>query len=491
MDISGATGATTGERYIESLNDGREVWLNGERIENVAEYPAFADTVNEFARLLDLRFADAESRATTLFESVATGNLVSYAYSLPETREELRAKFAASEWWMRESLGQLGRSPDFMSNVVAGLYDYADELEANNPGFGENARNYYHYAMENDLVLTHALGDPQIDRSVSAVDDPELALRIVKETADGVVLRGAKQLATLAPFAHEVLVYLNGVTAMRGAEDFVVWFALPMNTPGLKTLCREPLGYHNNGHSHLLGSRYDEQDAMLFFDDVFVPRERIFLLHDNLLALKGLGRINVWSMQSTHIRFLERIRVFTSLAKMVAHAIGVDTFRGIQEQLGELISYVQTLDLGIKGAEADAAMTPGGHLAPAASAGLGYWSAEISSRIVEIVRRIAASGLIMQPTEADLANEDLRPFLDKYMRGHDIGAAEKSRLFRITWELVGSGFGSRQQLYEYLHRGDPGAGRTRLLRTYDSSQVDARLQKLIGEPMREPVSTSA
>jgi len=71
------------------------------------------------------------------------------------------------------------------------------------------------------------------------------------------------------------------------------------------------------------------------------------------------------------------------------------------------------------------------------------------------------------------------------MRGHDIGAPEKSRLFRLAWELVGSGFGSRQELYEYLHRGDPGAGRTRLLRTYDSSAVDARLAQIISEPARE------
>lgn len=480
----------TGEQYIDSLNDGRDVWLDGERIENVAVHPAFAGTVNEFARLLDRRFADADSRGTTLFESAETGNMVSYAYSLPKTPEELRAKFAASEWWMQESLGQLGRSPDFMSNVLAGLYDYADELEKNRPGFGDNARNYHRFAMENDLVLTHALGDPQIDRSASPLDDPDLSLRVVKETEDGVILRGAKQLATLAPFSHEVMVYLNGVTAQRGAEEFVVWFALPMNTPGLKILCREPLGYHDNGHSHLLGNRYDEQDAMLFFDDVFLPRERTFLLGDNLMALKGLSRINAWSLQSTHIRFLERMRLFTSVAKMLAQSIGVDTFRGIQEQLGELISYVQTLELAIAGAEAKATLTSAGHLAPASSHGLGFWSAEISSRMVEIVRRIGASGLVMQPTEADLANPELRPFLEKYMRGHEIGADEKSRLFRLAWELVGSGFGSRQELYEYLHRGDPGAGRTRLLRSYDTSAMDARIKNLISQPMVEKVSTT-
>ncbi|MGH3585391.1 MAG: 4-hydroxyphenylacetate 3-hydroxylase N-terminal domain-containing protein, partial [Pseudonocardia sp.] len=415
--------------------------------------------------------------------SAETGNPVSRAYDLPHTAEELRQKYAATEWWMRESWGQLGRAPDFMANVVVGIHDFRDELEQNRPGFGANAANYHRFAREHDLVLTHALGDPQIDRSANPLDDPDLALRVVEENDRGVVIRGAKQLATLAPFAHEVLVYLNGVSALRGAERFVIWFALPMNAKGLKTLCREPLGDQPNGHSHLLGRRYDEQDAMLFFDDVEIPWERVFLLGDGKLALRGLARINAWSMQSTHIRFHERLKVFVSVAAMLANSIGVDAFRGIQEDLGEIISYAETLRLGIAGAEATATRTPTGLLAPAASHGLGFWSAEVSSRVVELVRRIGASGLIMQPSEADLAAPELRPFLEKYMRGHEIGVDEKSRLFRIAWELVGDGFGSRQELYEYLHRGDPGAGRTRLLRAYDRSEVDARLRNLISAPL--------
>lgn len=483
MEITGATGAMTGAKFIESLNDGREVWLQGERIENVAEHPALKPTVEEFARLLDLRFATDEAREATLFSSEETGNPVSYAYSLPTSREELRRKFAASEWWMAESLGQLGRSPDFMSNVVVGLVDYADELEAARPGAGDAARAYHRYAMEHDLVLTHALGDPQIDRSRSAIDDPDLALRVVEEREDGVVLRGAKHLATLAPFSHEVLVYLNGVTAARGADQFVLWFALPMNAPGLRTLLREPLGRPGSGFSHYLGDHFDEQDAMLFFDDVFVPWERLFLYGDSMRAMRGLGRINAWSLQSTHIRFLHRMKFITSVAKKMAQAIGVDGFRGIQEQLGELLSYVQTLELGISGAEASAVTTPGGYLAPAHSNGLGYWSADLSQRLIQIVRQIGASGLIMQPTEADLANDELRPFLEKYMYGKDIAATEKARLFRLGWELANSSFGMRQELYEYLHRGDPGAGRTRLLRQYSIADMDARVDELISRPL--------
>lgn len=482
LDITGAQGIQTAERFRSSLNDGREVWMDGRRVTDVADHPAFRATIDTFAALLQRPHDDPEVRAVVATTSEETGNPVSRSYLLPRDRAELAAKFAATRWWMQESLGQLGRSPDFMANVVVGLWDYRRELETNRAGFGENAARYHRFAMEHDLVLTHALGDPQIDRSASPLDDPDLARRVLKETDDGIVIRGAKQLATLAPFAHEVLVYLNGVTAMRGAEQFVLWFALPMNAKGLVTLCRQPLARHEGDTS--LASRYDEQDAMLFFDDVLVPWDRVFLLGDGLLAARGLTRINAWSIQSTHIRFHERLKFFVSLAAMLAQSIGVDSFRGIQEDLGEIISYTETLRLAIAGAEALAVETPAGLLAPESSQGLGYWSAEISSRVTEIIRRIAASGLVMQPSDADLAEERLRPFLAAYMRGHEIDVEQKSRLFRLAGELVLDGFGMRQEQYEYLHRGDPGAGRTRLLRSYDRTAVDERIRSLIAGSTR-------
>ncbi|MFC6882593.1 MULTISPECIES: 4-hydroxyphenylacetate 3-hydroxylase family protein [Actinomadura] len=481
MQIADAVGAMTGERFRDSLDDGREIWLAGERVGNVAAHPAFRGTVEEFARLYD-RQHDPELRDELTYVS-DTGNRVSWSYHLPKNEDDLRRKYDNTRSWMRASFGQLGRAPDFMANVAVGLHDFRNELNASREGFGDHAAAYHRWAAENDLALTHALGDPQIDRSASPLDDPDLALRVVKETDNGVVLRGAKQLATLAPFAHEVLVYLNGVSAQRGAEEFVVWFALPMNAPGLRILCREPLSDPGHGHSHPFAGRFDEQDAMLFFDDVEVPWERVFLLGDGLLALKGLSRINAWSNQSTHIRFHERLRTFAAVGSMVAESIGVDGFRGIQEDLGELVSYAETARLAITGAERDGYGTPGGLYAPGDSYGLGYWSAQISSRVAEIVRRIGASGILMQPSEADLASPELRPLLDTYMRGKDIGVAEKSRLFRVAWDLVCDGFGQRQELYEYLHRGDLAAGRIRLYKRYDRSEVENRLRELIAKPL--------
>jgi 4-hydroxyphenylacetate 3-monooxygenase len=239
LDITMAQGALTGERYIESLKDDREVWLNGARVD-VTTHAAFAGMLQELARLYDLQYTPAYRDHMT-FVSPNTGNRVSYSYLLPRTMDDLLAKRRNCEIWMAESWGQLPRAPDFMSNVAVGLYDFSEHLHSNNPRFGDNAMRYHCYCQEHDIVLTHGLGDPQIDRSSSPTQDPDMALRVLHETADGIVIRGAKQLATLAPLAHEILVYLSSSFALREQQQFVLWFALPVATPGLKILCREPL----------------------------------------------------------------------------------------------------------------------------------------------------------------------------------------------------------------------------------------------------------
>ncbi|MBS1698901.1 MAG: 4-hydroxyphenylacetate 3-hydroxylase [Actinobacteria bacterium] len=475
----------TGERYKESLRDGREVWLNGERIEDVTTHPAFKGTVDRLAELYDMQNSD-ELRDTMTYVDDETGIRISKSYLLPRTLDELKEKYANSHAWMRSTWGQLGRSPDYMANVVVGLYDFRDELEANRPGFGQNAVDYWKHCAYNDLALTHALGDPQIDRSKSVLDDPDQGLKIIEEREDGIVVRGAKQLATLAPLSNEVLSYLSASFAVREAEEYVLWFALPMNAPGLKILCREPLGDHQHGHAHPLARQYDEQDSMLFFDDVFIPWQRVFLMHDGPLALNGLRRITPWAGYSSHIRFEQRMKTYLGVASLAADAIGVSGFRNIQEQLGEITSVVEIARLLTLATEAQHKVTPGGLVAPVSSAAVGVYSANISSRVQEILRKIAASGLLMQPTQKDLENPELRPFLDKYMKGADgLGVEEKSRIFRLAWDLAGDGFGQRQELYEYLHRGDVARNLIGLYHRYDKSEIIGRIQELVSSPLPE------
>ncbi|PRH79953.1 4-hydroxyphenylacetate 3-hydroxylase [Streptomyces solincola] len=467
----------TGDRYRASLDDGRELYLHGERVTDPARHRAFAPAVDELARQLDLQH-DPDHHDLLTYKDPATGHRIARAYQPTRTPEELALQRRSAEFWHAQSLGQHGRSPAFMASIALGVHDFRHRLATGRPEFGANADAWYRHVAEHDLVLSHALGDPQIDRSADPVDDPDLALRVLSEDDRGIVVRGAKQLTTLAPLAHEVLVYLSASFTQRRGEQFVVWFALPLNTPGLITLCREPLGAEPWGHGHPLGARFDEQDAMLFFDDVVVPWDRVFLLRDGDLAREGLARINAWSAYVGHIRFRERLRTLLATATLVAESIGVDGFRGVQEDLGRLAGYAELAEYFLDAAEARARRTDSGLLAPGDTAAARVWSAEVAGSAVDIVRRIGASGLLMQPTAKDLDHPRLRPHLDRWMRGRGVDAPYKSRLFRLAWELTGDGFGQRQDLYEQVHRGDLTRNRINLYKRYDNSEARARITRL-------------
>ena len=483
LDIADAKGALTGERYIQSLRDGREVWLNGERVADVTTHPAFMGAIREFARIYDLQHSPEYGGQMT-FPSPDTGRRVSLSWIAPMNVDELRRKWRNTEVWMEQSWGQLGRTPDFMAGVILDFYTLRDQLAAIRPMFGENVTNYFRYAREHDLSLTHALGDPQIDRKdvfLGPVKDPDLALRVIEETPAGVIMRGAKQLATLAPISNEIGVYLSRTFRQRAKDEFVQWFAIPLATPGLKILCREPLSLPSAGHSYPFGSRFDEQDAMVFFDDVLVPWERIFLLYDRQAAFR-LSASGTGFAFSTQIRFYQRLLTYVGVTTMVAEAIGVDGFPEVRERMGELIMYAEVIRLLIKTIQNQAEENLAGRRTGRINGNLFSYSQHIAPRMVQILREIGASGLLMQPSEADLANPDLRPFIDKYMYGATMDAEHKSRLFRIGWDLTLSGFGARQDLYELWHMGDVTRNRTNLFLSWDRSRITEKVRKLMADP---------
>lgn len=475
--VSSPSGAWTGPEFIDSLRDDREVWCGGHRAD-VTSDPRFSAMLHTLAGLYDQQHSPEHS-SRMLFRSGSSGRLASLSYLAPATRPDLDLKWGNSRQWVENSYGQISRIPDFMSNVVVGLFDYRFELAKVDPEFGRNAEDYFHYCCENDVALTHGLGDPQIDRSSSPLQRPELGLRVVKRGADGIVVRGAKQIATLAPYAHEVLIYLSPANYLREDASYVCWFALPLSTPGLRVLCRRPYADGSGG----LGDRFDEQDAMVVFDDVFVPRSRVFLLGDASVAARGFHQLNKWSLYTGQLRFHHRLRIMLGVASLLAQAIGVDKFREVSALLGELTSYVEMVRLGLSAVDAESRPTASGLLAPGPTAALDAMAGYFSSRASAIVRQIGASGLVMQPTAQDLAAPELRSVLEAYMCGREMGAEEKTRVFRLASDLVIDRFGIRQELYEAWNRGDPARVRSGLYTTYPELAACQHQARCLAEEM--------
>ncbi|MEW2523743.1 4-hydroxyphenylacetate 3-hydroxylase N-terminal domain-containing protein [Streptomyces sp. NPDC047071] len=467
-------GAWRGQEYTASLRDKREVWSDGRRIDVTGE-PRFQPMLTTLAGLYDDQHAP-DRADEMLYRSPTTGRLVSRSYLAPSNREELSLKWRNSRRWAESSGGQLSRVPDFMANVVVGLYDYRFELAKVDPEFGRNAENYYHYCRENDISLTHGLGDPQIDRSSSPLKRPELGLRVVRRDAEGIVVRGAKQIATLAPYAHDVLIYLSPANYLREDPAYVCWFGIPIATPGLRVLCRKSYVDESGG----LASRFDEQDAMLVFDDVFVPMSRVFLLDDSGVAARGFHELNKWSLYTGQLRFYYRLRTMLGVASLLAQSIGVDKFREVAAMLGELTSYVEIVRLGLAAVDAECVPTASGLLAPGSTAALDAVAGGFSARASAIIRQIGASGLIMQPTHGDLGAAELRDVLDTYMCGRDVGVDEKARIFALAADLVVDRFGMRQELYESWNRGDPARVRSMLYATYpDLERCESQVRELL------------
>ncbi len=491
-----ALGAMTGARYIESLRDGREVWIDGKRVKDVTVHPAFKDMIGELARLYDLQHSETY-RDDMTFVDEESGVRTSVSWLLPRSPQDLKRKRRNSEIWNDLTWGQLGRSPDILAPYIISSLHLKEAFSAvKHPrcDFGENLENYYKHCMRNDLFLTHALGDPQVDRSEQPqnerrqlAEDEEVALHVVEETKDGVIVTGGKQLSTAAPHSNECYVALSATFARRNDPKCVLAFAIPTNAPGLKILAREPVSRWFGSWGHPL-QMLDEQDAMLFFDRVLVPWDRLFMLYDPTpmvkLIVEAGGSVNFNFLGWANLcRAHTRMRLMTAVATMVAEAIGVAQFREVGAKLGEMATYCEVWRNAMEGLEHQAAPTPTGQWSLGAGRGLHIWFAQISGRMVELLREICGSGIIMQPSERDLANPELRPFLDRYMRGKDVDVAYKARLFRLAHDLAASSFGMRQDIYEYWHGGDPARNRINLLRGFDQRAMRAQIEDMLSRPL--------
>ncbi|MCG7335840.1 4-hydroxyphenylacetate 3-hydroxylase [Sporosarcina sp. ACRSM] len=456
-------GIRTGADYINAVKSRQpDVWIGGRKITNLYEEPIFRQPINEMARLFDLQH-DPEFQDQITHISAETGERVNNAYLNPQNGEDLQARRRLFEVWAEATFGLMGRTPDFLGTVVTAMAsndwffrEYGEDR------FGDNIINYYKYIRDNDLFLTHAIVNPQNDRSRSSAQQAheDMHLGVVKETEEGLIVRGSKMLATLAPVTDEVLVY-SYPGFKPGDEKYAISFALPIETPGIKILCREET---QNGErstwDHPLASRFEEMDALLVFEDVLVPWDRVFINQNveagNLLYPKT--GINLQPSHQSAVRGLTKIGFVTEVTCAVADAIGVDGFLNVQTQLSELIQGVETIRALVRTAEAEFELTPLGEARPnivplEVVRGI---LPTLYPKAVEILQTIGAGGLLMMPTGADFEHPELKDIMDRHYGGREgITSEYRVRLFKLAWDLCGEAFGQRLVQYERYYSGDP------------------------------------
>ncbi len=475
--------ARTGGDYVEALRASPpNLWLKGEKIEDPTTHPAFRGVIGSMARLYDMQ-RDPEYRDKLTFESPSSGDPVGTSFLEAKTKEDLARRSAAYKTWADQTLGMMGRTPDYLNAALTAYAASADYFAQGRPEFADNVRSYHEYVRENDLCTTHVLTNPQVNRSASQATgqfDPYIAVGVVEENDKGIVVRGARQLGTL-PVADEVLVFPSTVLKQEeGADKYAVAFAIPTNAPGLHFVCREPLtGRNDSTFDYPVSSRFEEQDAVAVFDDVLVPWDRVFAMNSVEIcngAYTETGALHHMAHQVV-VHKVAKTESFLGLATLMAEGIGANFFPQVKDRIVDIITTLEAMKGLWMSAEAQAEPNVHGLMCPARpplDAARNLYP-QLYPRIHEVVQLTGASGMIVQMSEEDFEGE-AAPFVEKYMQGKNLPAKEKVRLFRLAWDMVLSGFGARQALYERYFFGDPVRMRPMFYDAYDKEPYKEKIQ---------------
>jgi aromatic ring hydroxylase len=448
-----ATRPMTGAEYLESLRDGREIWIYGERVPDVTTHPAFRNTARMIARLYDALHDPKYKDVLTTETDTGSGGYTQRFFRAPRNAEEQLAARDAIAQWARLTYGWLGRSPDYKGAFLGTLGANAEFYKP----YQENARSWYKKAQEHVLFLNHAIIHPPVDRDRPIHERAEVCVRVEKETDAGIVVSGAKVVATGSALTNATFVAHNGLIPVQD-KQYACIFMVPMNAPGVKLISRA--SYENTAavmgtpFDYPLSSRLDENDAIFVLDNVLIPWEDVFVYGDIDAANNFFPQTGFLPRALLHgcTRLAVKLEFLAGLMSQAMEATGTGVYRGQQVRLGEVIAY-RNLFWSLSEAMARNA-TPwvNGAVLPDIVAGTSFhvFSATFYPIVKNLIEQSVASGLIYLNSSArDFQNPELRPYIDKYIRGsagHD--AEHRVKLMKLLWDAIGAEFGGRHELYE-------------------------------------------
>ena len=467
MNEEEPTRPLTGAEYIESIRDDREIFLYGERIKDVTTHPAFHNPVRMTARLYDALHEPETREALTAPTDTGSPGYTHKFFTTSRTVDDLVADQRAIATWSRMSYGWMGRSPDYKASFLGTLGANADFYKP----FDENARTWYRRSQEKVLYWNHAIVHPPVDRNLPADQVADVFVHVERETDAGLIVSGAKVVATGSALTHYNFIAHYGLPVKD--KKFALVATVPMNAPGMKLICRPSYtataAVMGSPFDHPLSSRLDENDTILVLDKVLIPWENVFIYGD-------VGKIQAFTGQSGFIerftfhgctRLAVKLEFIAGLLTKALEMTGTFDFRGVQSRVGEVLAW-RNLFQGLSDAAArNPVAWKNGALLPNPDYGLAYrWFMQLGyPRVREIILQDVASALIYVNSSADdFKNPEIRPYLDKYVRGsRGTDALARVKLMKLLWDAVGTEFGSRHELYERNYGGNHENTRVELL----------------------------
>jgi 4-hydroxyphenylacetate 3-monooxygenase len=478
-----------GAGYLAAIkDDGRSVYFDGDVVRDVTTHPAFRGAAHSIARLFDVA-ADPKNAELMTFRSPRTGAPVWRCYHVPRTLEDLATRRLMSARWAEETFGLMGRTPDHVAGFLAGYASKPSVFAEHGKQFADNVVRYHEHARDNSLYLSYAIVPPQIDRSKPAhkQSDPTLHAGVVKERDDGIVLKGCQQLATGAAFSDAV--FVSCIHPMvPGDEAYAFAVAVPANAPGLKIYTRRPYATTaTSTFDYPLSTRFDEIDALLVLDDVFVPWENVFC-HRNL----QLCRDQWWRTPShsygnhqSQVRYAVKLRFLMGLTKRLCEIIGSDAMPPVQIQLGEMAAFATIVESMVRAEETEGTIDDEGTVWPSKKALYAVMAlqSEINPRLNNALRELAGGSIIMLPSSInDFHNPATAADIERYVASPGFTSKERVAILKLVWDFIGSEFAGRHEQYEKFYGGASFLVKQNMARAYDFAAATEMVDKALNLP---------
>jgi 4-hydroxyphenylacetate 3-monooxygenase len=458
----------TGKEYLESIRDSREVYINGERVKDLARHPMFKPLIDIRARIYDMQH-EAATREILAYQDKGEWNAV--ANKLPRTQQDWWQKRRATDTVLEDIGGIVTRVGDETVGEMWSLFDGQDVLNEVDPQFSANIRSHIEAVVHGDPFHVSANTDPKGDRSKPPQEqDPDMLLHVVKETDAGIVVRGAKY-ETAAPYANQAFTKpTNANWGNAALSDYAVGFVCDLGSPNIKFICRTGFAGRAPAVDYPLSNRFDEVDALVIFDDVLIPWENVLFYRHTKAASFIRATLHRYSAFAFVQRNLKLADMMIGAALFNVRQTGLDKQQAVQEKLAQLAVYREGINAHLTAAIALAEMSPAGLLMPNQSllyAGRVMACSQLHE-MMHIARELCGGQICVTPDKASFDAPETKPWLDKFYSVNERWVAEDRRkLLAFARDMLNSDYAGHRLTFQLFAQSPPFAHLAAVYRNFD------------------------
>ncbi len=478
-------GLRTGEQYLASLADGRRIYHDGQLVEDVRSEPGLRSTALTVAQYYDMQHIP--DLLDDLTYETDEGDRAHLSFIEPRSVDDLRRRAGAFGLWAEVNGGLMGRAPDYMNACMMAVGNAGHVWGMHDERFARNAYEIYRRCRRDDVCMTHTFVNPMVDR-FTPIQDQERFVNagVVDTTSEGVVVTGARMVGTLAPFSNENISFgaPGGIEDPR-ADIYALGFQCRVDHPGLTWICRDKLDPEASHYDRPLTGRFEEMDAIAVWEEALIPWEDVFVCRDLEVHNRALPGMLFFQSLGHHVvvKNVAKTRFLLGLAHLVAESSQISNYVNVQERLGDILMWLNTMESLAVAAVEGGEQNPANGLFyannKAIMAALRLYP-EVYPRIVDHIIQLGGGGYVSLPQEATL--EMAAGAIDRYYQGADQPARDKVALFRLAWDVVGTGWGGRQELYERFFFGDTTKMKALSYQGYDLDEATAMVARILQPP---------